>query len=61
MKTIITMTLLSLSVASFAGSVGESSTECFKNQSTQSRGAKTVVSNDTAEAEKEKQTSTVSE
>lgn len=43
MKTIITLTLLSLSTLSYAGSVGESSTDCLKNQSTQSRGSKSVV------------------
>lgn len=43
MKTLITITLLSLSTISFAGSVGESSTECSKNQSTQSRGTKKVL------------------
>ncbi len=43
MKTLITLTLLSLSTITFAGSVGETSTECFKNQSTQSRDAKKVV------------------
>jgi hypothetical protein len=43
MKTLITITLLSLSTASFAGSVGESSTECLKNRSTQSRDVKKVL------------------
>ncbi|WP_127715120.1 hypothetical protein [Halobacteriovorax sp. HLS] len=31
-----------LSSQSFAGTVGESSTDCIKNQSTQARGAKKV-------------------
>ncbi|WP_127715124.1 hypothetical protein [Halobacteriovorax sp. HLS] len=48
MKTLITLSLLSLSTLSFAGSVGESSTDCLKNQSTQSRGSKQIINTDTS-------------
>jgi hypothetical protein len=58
MKTLITLTLLSLSTITFAGSVGETSTECFKNQSSQSRGSKEVVKTET-ETSKENESATI--
>ena len=54
MKALITTTLLLLSTIAFAGSVGESSTDCLKNQSTQSRDAKEVLeTQSTADTDKE--------
>ena len=58
MKALITTTLLLLSTISFAASVGESSTECIKNHSTQSRDSKTVLetqSNTNSSEESKKQ------
>ncbi|GEM_PF-6635449 len=61
MKKLITITVLSLlSISSFA-SVGESSTECLMNQSTQARvsGKKEVAQNiDVRESEKAAKTTT---
>lgn len=59
MKALITITFLSLlSISSFAG-VGEGSTECSKNQSTQARVAgKTDVAHDIGPRESEKPSST---
>ncbi|WP_372653247.1 hypothetical protein [Halobacteriovorax sp.] len=55
MKKLITITILSLlSISSFAA-VGEGSTECFKNQSTQARvEGKTDVAHDVGPRESEK-------
>ena len=58
MKKLILLTamLVGLSSPSFAGSVGEGSTDCLKNQSTQARGTKAVIESEVKSKEVKKKT-----